>query len=292
MSLLPPAGCAFLRDPDGEQKFLYQACKSSSMKDHTQFRPDGAIAVLLLGAPGSGKTNLAFEFDRPYFMDWGDANLKSAVERHPGKPFFWDRIDQDDAGKDVPHEQRWERGATLLKAAGADPKVGTLVDDSLSMMQNALCDHIIHKGSQAESPLIIGGVKVMTRSMWNAFKDLLTKRIIQARSYGKPYIMTCHEKVDADDMTAVKIYRPALSGQLGDNIASLFSDFWSCETDPNADKKKYANGVRYFVRTVPTSRIKLKCSCGLPAEFEFTGDAFAAHMAARQGGAQQPAKAA
>lgn len=236
------------------------------------------MALLLIGAPGAGKTNVAMEFPRPYFIDWGDANLKSAVERHPGKEFFWDRVDQDDSGKEVPHAERWNRASELLKKNGPDPKVGTIVDDSLSMMQVALCDHVIAKGSAAENPLVVGGVKVMSRSLWSAFADLLRKRVIQARSYGKPYILICHEKIDADDMTAVKIYRPALSGQLGDTIASLFSDYWSCETDPNAAKKDYPTGVRYFVRTIPNNRIKLKCSCGLDGEFNFTWAAFSKHI--------------
>lgn len=246
------------------------------MKIASEFKPSQAIAVLLLGAPGAGKTNLAMEFPDPYFMDWGDANLKSAVERHPGKNFTWDRVDTDDVGKDIDPGQRWVRGSELLKASGPDSKVGTIVDDSLSMMQVALCDHILRLGSQAENPLTVGGVKVMTRTLWSAFADLLRKRIIYARSLSKPYILVCHEKVDADDMSGQKIYRPALSGQLGDTIASLFTDFWSCETDPNADKKRYPTGVRYYVRTAPTARIKLKCSCGLPPEFEFTWAAFEA----------------
>lgn len=251
------------------------------MKTATDFKPDKALSLLLLGSPGAGKTNVAFEFPRPYLIDWTDSNPKSAVERHPGKEFYWDRVDLDDAGKEVPPDRRWERGAELLKRNAADPKVETIVDDSLSMMQVALCDHIIRLGSGAENPLVVGGVKVMTKSMWSAFADLLRKRITYAKIWDKHYILVCHEKVDTDDMTTVKMYRPALSGQLGDSIASLFSDFWSCETDPNADKKKYPAGVRYFVRTAPTTRIKLKCSCGLPPEFEFTWEEFARIQDAR-----------
>jgi hypothetical protein len=248
------------------------------MNNQSQFKPDAAISLLLMGSPGAGKTNLAMEFPSPYFIDWGDANLASAVNRHSGKPFFYDSVSIGADGKPIEPDRQWERASALLKENGPKDEVGCIVDDTLSMMQVALCQHIVRLGSQAETPLVIGGVKVMTRSMWNAFSDLLRKRIHVAKSFGKPYLLTCHEKVDADDMSAVKIYRPNLSGQLGDSIASLFSDFWSCETDPNADKKVYQNGVRYFVRTVPTNRIKLKCSCGLPGEFEFTWEKFQRHV--------------
>jgi hypothetical protein len=253
------------------------------MKTATDFKPDAAMALLLMGAPGSGKTNLAMEFPNPYFIDWGDANLRSAVERHPGKPFHWDKVEVDEQDREVPFEKRFERGSALLKANAGKPEVGTIVDDSLSMMQEAIQAFIVLKGSQAESPLVIGGEKVMTRSMWSAFKMLLTKRIIAARSVGKPYILTCHEKVDADDMSGVKIYRPNLSGQMGDTIASLFTDFWSAEAVPHTDLKRYPTGVRYYVRTAPTARIKLKCSCGLPPEMEFSWEAFMAHQASHGG---------
>lgn len=245
------------------------------MQTSSQFKRDTSMALLLMGKPGAGKTCTAFQFPKPWFCDWADSNLRSAVETFPAlKDFYFDTVDRDDEGKEVAVEKRWERASDLLKKAAADPRVETLVDDALSMLQNALCDHIIAKGSAAENPLVIGGVKVMTRSMWSAFKDLLVRRIIYARSSGKRYVLVAHEAVDADEMTGVKLYRPALSGQLGNSLASLFTDWWSVEVDPNADKKKYANGVRHYVRTVPNTRMTLKNSCGLPADFDFTWEAF------------------
>lgn len=251
------------------------------MKTNSDFKLDESMAVLLIGESGTGKTNVCMEFDRPYFIDFGDANLPSAVMRHPGKEFYWDRVDQDDSGKPVPPADRWKRGMELLTKNGPDPKCGAIVDDCLSGMQSVLCDHILNLGSQAEKPLTVGGVKVMTMTLWTPFKDLLRARIIQARSYGKPYIMTCHIKPEKNEVTGVLEYGPLLSGQLKDNLASLFTDYWSTQVDPNADKAKYPNGVRYYVQTVPTNRFALKCSCGLPGQFEFTWAAWQQHQAAR-----------
>jgi hypothetical protein len=251
------------------------------MKPISEFDTNGAMALLLAGESGTGKTNLAMEWPNPFFVDWTDANLKSAVERHPGKTAFFARVDIDEQGKEVPPDRRWERGSELLKKHGPAPKVGTIVDDCLSMLQVALQDHIVRIGSQAEQPLMVGGVKVMTKSCWSAFQDLLRKRIFYARSLNKPYILTCHLKVDAEDVTGVKFYRPLLSGALGDYLPGLFSDYWVCETDPNADKKKYPTGVRHYIRTVPNSRMRLKCSCGLPPEMEFTWPEFSKIQDAR-----------
>lgn len=249
------------------------------MKTANQFQPDKNLSLLLIGPPGSGKTNVAMEFPDPWILDWGDSNLKNAVERHPGKTFFWDRVDQDMNGKEIAPELRWDRAGTLLKElvdkeGNVTPEVGTIVDDSLSMMQIALQDHIIKKGSQAEQPLVVGGVRVMSMSMWAAFSDLLRRRIIYAKSLGKPYVLICHEKVDESELSGSKYVRPLVSGSMGNSIAGLFSDYWACKVDTNAKKDQYKNGIRYYVRTVPDNRMPLKCSCNLPADFEFTWEAF------------------
>lgn len=251
------------------------------MRTAQDFRLDESMAVLLIGESGTGKTNVAMEFDRPAFIDFGDANLASAVMRHPGKEFYWGRVDQDDAGGTIKPEGRWQRSMMLLKQAGEDAKVGAIVDDCLSGLQGVLSDHILNLGSQAEKPLTVGGQRVMTLTLWTPFKDLLRSRIIQARSYGKPYIMTCHIRPDKDEVTGVMQYGPLLSGQLAGNLASLFTDYWCCSTDVCADKTRYKNGVRYYVQTVPTSRFALKCSCDLPPQFEFTWQSWQQHQANR-----------
>lgn len=255
------------------------------MKDGNEFKADTSKAILLIGASGTGKTNLAFEWPNPGLIDWGDSNLTNAVERHPGKPFKWGRVDQDDSGAEIPHAKRWDRGTALFKEMAKSPDVLTIVDDSLSMMQAALCDHLVEIGGMAEKPLIVGGQRVMTMSLWGPFKDLIIRRVITARAIGKPYIMTCHSKVDENDMSSVKEYRPNLSGQLAGNLPSLFSEYWQAEATPNSDPRyKDSGGIRYFIRTAPTSRIQLKSSVGLPPEFEFTWAAWTAHLAKRGGG--------
>lgn len=251
------------------------------MKTSTDFHTDTSMALLLIGESGSGKTNLAFEFPDPYVIDWGDANLSSAVQRHPSKQFLWDVVDKDDAGKPVPPDQRWERGEKLLATACQSPQVQTIVDDCLSLMQVALCDHVISKGSAAQNVITIGGIKVMNQSLWEPFKSKLRSRIITAKASGKRYVMTCHVKVDKDEVTGTLVYTPLLSGKL--NLPSLFTDYWQTTYDPSADKKVYPTGVRYFVRTVPNHRFPLKCSCGLPPDFEFTWEAFTKYQQERGG---------
>jgi hypothetical protein len=237
------------------------------MKTASQFSTKASFGLLLVGEPGSGKTNTAMEFPDPYFIDWGDSNLKSAVERHQGKNFNYDVVDLDDNGKEVPPPQRWARAQKLLKDNGPDKAVGTIVDDSLSMIQTALTDHLCATGGGAENPLVIGGIRCMTLSLWQPFATLLRSRVLFARSLGKPYIMTAHIKVDEREIGGSKYNKPAVSGSMGQDIARLFSDYWACEVESGlTDKTLYPRGVRYYVRTAPTNRFLLKCSCNLKPE--------------------------
>jgi hypothetical protein len=138
----------------------------------------------------------------------------------------------------------------------------------MSKVTEYLQDHLLWSPS-AEKSLQIGGEKVMTQHLWLPYKMLMQRFIIQLRSYGKPVALTCHIKYDKDELTGMVMLRPGMSGQLADNIAYLFTDFWMCETATATDLRKWPKGVRYFVRTQPMPRIKLKCSvAAMPPEVD------------------------
>ena len=256
------------------------------MRPHTDFKPETSKAILLIGDSGSGKTNLAFEFPNPGIIDFGDANINNAVERHRGKPFKWGRVDLADDGKTIAPHLRWQRSLDLLVEAGKDPDVQTIVDDSLSMLQVVLTDYLVDVGSRGGEKLpTVAGEKQMNVSLWEPFARALRSRIVLARSLGKTYIMTCHVKVDENELTATKEQRPLISGQMASKLASLYTDYWMCEATPTPEARYQPRGVRYFVRTAPTNRIKLKSSVpDLPPEFEFSWASWQAHLAKRNGG--------
>lgn len=237
------------------------------MKDGTTYPRNTALAVLVSGDPGDGKSNLCFEFPTPWVLD-ADHNLRNAIERHPGVKFFYDDPEVGDDGKPLSLEQSWLRCEVLIKAAGANPAVGTIVVDGLGRVSDYLKAYLVHVGSQAEKPLLVGGQKVMTMSLWGPYADLMKKFVFLCRSFGKPFVMTTHLSVDENELTAVKEQRVLLQGALKADFPKLFTDFWMCDAVPNTDKKYLPHGVRYYVRTAPTHRIALKQSCGLPAEFE------------------------
>lgn len=252
------------------------------MKDGTTYPRNTALAVLLGGAPGSGKTNLCFEFPRPWFAD-ADHNLRNGVERHPGVPFHWDDPEVGIDGKPLPAEQHWPRLEVLIKEAGAKPEVGTIVLDGLGRVSDYLKAYLVHVGSQAEKPLLVGGMKAMTMGLWGPFSDYMKRLVFLCRSFGKPFVMTTHLGVDENELTTIKEQRVLLQGALKSDYPKLYTDFWMANATPNSNVLyKAANGVRYYVRTAPDHRITLKQSCGLPAEFEHSDDCFKKLLATLQ----------
>lgn len=249
------------------------------MRDGASYPKNTALAILLGGNPGAGKSNLMFEWPDIWVADC-DQNLKNAIERHPGKRWWYDcpEFDLDASGnvsKRYEEHERWGRLEALIKENAPRPEVKAIGVDGLGRVTDYLRSYLVHVGGQAEKPLMVGGMKVMTMSLWGPYADLLKKLVFLCRSYNKPFILTCHFKVDENELTTVKEQKVNLQGQLTADFPKLFTDFWQCSAVPSTDAKyAKANGVRYFVRTAPTHRIELKQSCGLPAEFEPGDDAF------------------
>lgn len=253
------------------------------MKDGSTYPRNTALALLLMGQPGSGKSNLSMEFPDPYFVDT-DQNLRNAIERHPDKRFWFDCPEFDDAGKSLEAHEHWPRMERLIKENAPRPEVKTLIVDGLGRVTDYLRAYLVHTGGQAEKPLLVGGMKVMTMSLWGPYADLLKKLVFLCRSFGKPFVLTAHVKVDENELSAVKEQRVNLQGQLVSDFPKLFTDAWLADATPNADARyAKANGVRYYVRTAPTHRMLLKQSCGLPAEFE-PGDTCFGELMKRLGG--------
>ncbi len=216
--------------------------------------------MLLIGESGMGKTCFTMNLRNPYYIDW-DGNLATAIQLHPGKQFTYDSVETDDAGKPLILDRQWERGEALLRANAAKPEVGVIVDDGLSRMSDLLQAFLVRTGGEAEKILTVGGIKVMNRSLWQPFAAHIRNHLRLATSFGKPYILTCHTKVDANELTEIKELTVNISGQIVGELVSWFTDFVQADTEPDP---KSPTGVNYILRTAPTLRVKLKNSMGLP----------------------------
>lgn len=237
------------------------------MQDGTTYTTTKPRKILLIGESGLGKTCFAMSLPDPYFVDY-DGNLTTAIQMYPGKKFYWDTVETDDTKKPVPLEQQWMRGINLLKANGPRPEVKFIVADGLSRMCDLLQAYLVSVGGEAERVLTIGGLKVMNRSLWLPFSAHLRNYLRLATSFSKPFLLTCHVKIDNNELTEIKEQVPNIQGQIVGELVSWFTDYLQCDTETS----KSPTGVDYILRTAPTARIKLKNSMGLPPKIRIAPD--------------------
>ena len=234
------------------------------MQPSSGYNPALAFALLLVGPPLTGKTNAAFTFPKPYVFD-ADDKMQNAIQRNPGKQFWYDRAYVDEKGLVVPANQRWNHAIKCLDTAMKSPDVETIIIDSLTQMNIFLVDHILATGA---SKLVVAGEKVMDLQCWQPFQILMTRLIMTLKSSGKLVVMTCHEETEKDDVTGMYKTNPLIQGALKHKLAGMFTDVWHTET--KAEFKDGKSITKYFVRTQPTARMAFGSSLGLPAEFTLT----------------------
>ena len=224
-----------------------------------------------MGPALTGKTNVAIEFPKPYFIDL-DKKLTNAVQRHPTKEFWYDYVDVDDKGKPIQEALRYKRLIQLMKKAVVNPEIETIVIDGLSQVGICLMDHIL---ADEKNPTLIGGVQVPTLKHWQPFGILLTKLIMLGRASEKKFICVAHTGTEKDENTGISMEVPLVQSNTRYKLASMFTDVW------NTSAKVRGGKPEYKVRTQPKANLALVSSVpGIPAEFEFTWDEYQKHMRA------------
>lgn len=214
------------------------------------------FGLLLIGAPKSGKTSLALQFPGPYIADC-DNNIAgpfSFLQRQSLKPeFYYDVIDLE-GDKQVEPSKRWTRLTECLKKAAQEPKVQTIIVDSLTKVSDYLIDHI----TSSER------VSNMRIQDWLSYQNLMKKLIVFLRGLpGKNLIICAHENVEKDELDGTLKYFVALPSSLKNTIGGLFTDVWRAEYQPGAGGKEGS----YTIRASASARMSLGNSLGLPPTF-------------------------
>lgn len=218
-----------------------------------------AIAALLIGPPGGGKTSFALQWPGLYVADC-DQNLAGPMRFLKGqgkyKPFAYDRICYDDDGAPIQKlDKQWERLLIKVDAACKDPAIETIFIDSLTHIDRILYSHCL--------------VKLNTTQLeWNQFKlfiDLLYRFIMAVRASGKNVLVACHEQIEYGPKGEIKKYKPVLSTKLAQYFGYMFTDVWRMKiVDAGAGKQK---AMMYLT---PTATSELKNSLLLSGEMEAT----------------------
>lgn len=219
------------------------------------------LRLLLQGPAGSGKSDLACNFPKPYFVDI-DVNLGGVIRRRAKAklpmPVGFDFLDKDDVGLPIPMPARYQRLDKLLLAAQANPDVETIVLDSGTTLVDVMMADVLRQQSKSE----------FTKREWGFFAILAKKLLGTLASMRKHVVLICHEKLEKDLNGAVVLpHKIAWPGQVGENLGAYFTNVWRCEN--KIVPAGLTNSYKFVVRTMPDHRYALKNTLGLPAEFEF-----------------------
>lgn len=248
-----------------------------------KYRFDEAIAILLLGENGTGKSTFCLQWPAVWVLDC-DQNLGFPIENrmrvNPGELGWLDKSEVDESGPSpLPVESKlvWQRCCDLVKANGSRPEVKTIVIDSLTRLCLYLKISILESGTT--DGRVVGGERMMTKNDWDPFQQRMSKFLMDLRALGKPVIMTAHLKSKMSKAGEYLGDNVAIQGTMDRLIGGYFNNIWQTDVATvGADGVALANPI-YFVRTRPTATLKtLKHDCDPPAEFVFTWRFFSRHM--------------
>ena len=224
------------------------------------------IRVIIQGPPKSGKSVLAMQFPKPYFIDL-DVNLGGPIRyaQRAGLPLpvGYDTVDKDEKGAEVKPQQRYTRLNRLLMEAQSNPEIETIVLDSATQLTQILIDEVCRSQGKTSPDDFKDG-----RQFWGFFGRLGTGVMATLKLMRKHIVLTAHEKINKTmDGSIVYPIKIAWPGQLGQVIGAYFTDVWRCETKtiPKGMEKEY----HFIVRTMPDAMYELGNGLGLPATFEF-----------------------
>lgn len=231
------------------------------MKSGDSYSPQQAFALLIVGEPKTGKTNLLFSFPSPYILDC-DRNLARAVRVSKGKTWFFDDPFVDPkTNSELAENARWNNAVVCLREAAKSPDVKTIVIDGLAAFADMLIAHIMSEVKRTEGKLL-DRLRIQD---YQPLKTLLTSLILGLRSCGKTLIVTSHQKADKDELTGRIRYTLNMPGSLSENFSGFFSDCWAT-TSTNAGGK-----IKYEIHTKPTGfHVSLGTSVELPAVTDVT----------------------
>ena len=231
------------------------------MKSSTAFSTIGSQAILLVGEPKSGKSNLALAFPDPAIIDW-DLNLASAVRRAPGKTFDYCQPGINDNGTQRPDSEQWSYAVKETQAICKDPRYKTIIVDGLTLMANAICNHIVGEGQRAGS----NKTGKMELQNYADLSRLLRAYIMMVRSSGKYLVVTSHQVGDKDEATGAYRYVLSIPGSSKDTLGGCFTDVWA-----TVARLKGMSDVVYEIRTKPSGQhIALGASFPIDSSIDVT----------------------
>lgn len=224
----------------------------------TEYAKETHLRLLLQGPPGSGKTTLACHLPGAYIADL-DLNLGGPLRylKSSGGPLpvGYNIIDRTPDGKEVPPSERYQRLAYCLNDALKSPEVETIIVDSATKLSDYMIAEVLRTQHKSE----------MTIQLWGFYLALWKTFIGAISAQRKHFVLTCHERVEKDEIDQSLKYFVLIPGQMQHIIGSMFTDVWRTEVTVAGVPPKYT----FQIRTMSDHRFQLKNSFGLAPIMKF-----------------------
>jgi adenosyl cobinamide kinase/adenosyl cobinamide phosphate guanylyltransferase len=220
--------------------------------------------ILLQGGAGSGKTTFACRFQKVGIVNL-DHNLNGPVtvfNRENRKDIIAavtvtsTRTNKDK--KAIHTHEQWDRMLEILTAYCNDDRIETIVVDSLTVIKNILCAHIMHKYPTK--------TKAMELQSWGIFEQMIQTMLTQLRAVNKFKIFTGHEHTHQDEDKISRTHL-LLPGKSRDMFPALVSDVLRLSVRPTLVGGKMLN-VHWCSSAQSEKQPGLKHTFMLPVEFE------------------------
>ena len=273
------------------------------MKDSTTLTPTSPNSILILGAPGTGKTFLASCLPAPYFAN-ADNNLMGVIRRRRelkmDTPIYFDELnfttDKADLaaigmsatqiealplstveqvpGYVIPREWRCRRLVKCLNDALTSPKIKTIVLDSMTTINEILMDEVLRKQSlilPKKGDAVLTSFFDSTTHVLDPVLEFahwgafgkLMRKLLLTLKSSGKLVVFIAHTSAKDDDIGVARDYIAVPGQLKDVMSGYFEEAWLLKVILRGQS------VERQLITVPTkeaqSPLGLKSAAGLPA---------------------------
>jgi hypothetical protein len=231
------------------------------MKDLSQLDINRSTTIMIVGAPGAGKTTLALQFPRPYIFD-ADNKLRGPL-RHitslgiDPKTIKYDHGTVDENGTPIKPLQRYQHMVKCLTAAAKDETIDTIIIDSGTAIQEYIKNDIFRQrvpNVKSNTPLINEANlerAQLTEPEWGIYGRYWNSLVTEMQTLGKIVIFTMHFENRSLNEGAITEVALAVQGQTRYKLAGLFSDVINpfTKTEGFGENMK----VKRYLRTIPVN---------------------------------------
>ncbi len=219
------------------------------------WRPD-QVKFLVIGDTGTGKTQFAGTFPKPYVF-----SFDGGIDTLAGRDIEYDIFIEDNRHKPTQYGrflQEWDR-------ISADPRYQTLVLDNLTLLSKYIFDELLFTNNLTD--------KKLGDNVWDLYRMLKFKMhdiIVKAQTKAKFVVCTAFPEWETDKNTGEMRVFPSTEGRIRQELAGWFGEVYYTWVERDAKTKELKFSLKtkadgkYIAKSRLDGAIKALGGTGLP----------------------------